>query len=175
MLLGLVIDSRDAPSTCYVAYHHWRWQHWRWRLNNPYECAYWYSNSLQRDSVVRAPRLLAPSEKTYTRANRPSRSPSRSINSRCCVPLPSFGSSAGGTRLWTDDDERDDGCRADAEQAGGRATATQASRHRPERRSSSAPPANVSTTYRWQQISYYFSSHVIIKIHSLMQSTCSEV
>jgi len=30
-----------------------------------------------------------------TRANRSSRSPSRSINSRCCIPPPSFGSRAG--------------------------------------------------------------------------------
>jgi len=26
---------------------------------------YWYSYSLQRDSAARAPRLLAPSDKTY--------------------------------------------------------------------------------------------------------------
>jgi len=55
-----------------------------------------------------------------------------------------------GTGPWADDDERADGCRADTENAGGRA-ATRASRHRPQRRSSSAPPANVSTTGRWQQ------------------------
>ena len=53
---------------------------------------------MQRDSVSRAPRLLSPSEiqaRRPTRANRSSRSPSRSINSRCCIPPPSFGSRAG--------------------------------------------------------------------------------